>query len=346
MSDILEDKLNLQLLLHICSGEGVDVNINEMSRILKKHRKTIRDRVNQLFDHALLSRPIYPFSWLYTEYPLMIIARADLPRDEITGKFIEHDPHIFAGFFKKDEEYNTLLIEYHKDLHSYLTWGDQVIQEGKLPPQETRYPTDAMFFSNTTFIKYKPEHLALLIENDYTKIKKRLNGYELDPLSLQILKMLMNGQGIQTNEYVLAEKLKIHRKTVERRIQSLLKEKIISSPVCRFPRFVVPPDYTLVMSLVELKKKHDYVEKAWQNDPHISLVLRASTGRYSHLVISSFYLIRDHIAWEENYSQEFSGCIGAIKNIYLSPSMMFSIDQQFVSLEIIKQRLQKLQMNK
>lgn len=90
----------------------------------------------------------------------MIIARADLPRDDITGKFIEEDPHIFAAFFKKDEEYNTLLLEYHKDFYSYLTWSDAVIHEGKLPPQETRYPTDAMFFSNQTFIKYNEDSTA------------------------------------------------------------------------------------------------------------------------------------------------------------------------------------------
>lgn len=346
MSTLLHDELNLKLLSYICSGQGVHVNINELSRLLHKHRNTIRERVNQLFDHGIISKPVYPFSWLYNEYPLMIIARADLPRDEITAKFIEEDPHIFAAFFKIDEEYNTLLIEYHKDLFSYLSWSDAMIYERKLPPQETRYPTDAMFFSTQTFIKYNPEHLVLLIENDYDKIQRRLNGLDLDALSLQILKRLMNGQGIQTNEYVLAEQLHIHRKTVERRIQSLLKENIISPPVCRFPRFVIPPDYTLVMSLVELKKQHKCVETAWQKDSHISLALRASTGRYTHLLFSSFYWIKDHIAWEEKYNQEYSGCIGAIKNTYLSPSMMFSIDQQFVALEIIKHRLETIQKKK
>ncbi len=340
MKEVLEDKVNLHLLSDICSGYGVQVNINELARLLKKHRNTIRERVNQLFNHGIISKPVYPFSWLYHEYPLMIIARADLPRDELTGKFIEEDPNIFAAFFKKDEEYNTLLIEYHKDLYSYLTWSDAVIHQGKLPPQETRYPTDAMFFSTQTFLKYRPEHLIHLIEEDYGKIQRRLNDYELDTVSLEILKKLMNGEGIHTNEFLLAERHHIHRKTIERRIQSLLKENIISPPICRFPRFVVPPDYTLVISLVELKKHPGDIEKAWQNDSHIPFVLRASTGRYTHLVFSSFYWIKEHIAWEEKYNQKFPGSIGAIKNIYLSPSMMFSIDQQFVSLQIIKKRLE------
>ena len=46
--------------------------------------------------------------------------------------------------------------------------------------------------------------------------------------------------------------------------------------------------------------------------------------------------------WEEVYDKRFSGCIGAVKNKYLSPSMTFSIDQQFVSLEIIKHKLDKI----
>ena len=107
MSELLNDELNLKLLSDICSGKGVEVNISELSRLLKKHRNTIRDRIANLFEHRIINKPSYPFFQVYSEYPLMVIARADLPRDEITNKFIEEDPHIFAAFFKKDEEYIT-----------------------------------------------------------------------------------------------------------------------------------------------------------------------------------------------------------------------------------------------
>ena len=141
------------------------------------------------------------------------------------------------------------------------------------------------------------------------------------------------------NNY-LSEQLGIHRKTIERRISLLLKEKIILKPTCRFPRFVVPPNYTLVLSLIEIKKHTDKIEKAWNNDPHVPIILRAR--RYTHLVFSCFYLTEDHAEWQETYDQRFSGCIGAVKNTYLSPSMTFSIAQHFVSLEIIKSRLEKI----
>ena len=342
MTDLLNDELNLKLLKEICCGNGVEVNISELSRSLKKHRNTVRDRLEPLFKNKIINKPIYPFFWLYREYPLMIITRADLPRDALTNDFIEKDPHIFAAFFKKEEEYNTLIIQYHKDIYNYQQWREDLVKEGKLPPREIRYPSESMFFSNQTFIKYNPSHPIHLIENDFNKIQGKLNGYKLDALSLQILKKLVYGIGIQTNENFLSEKLGIHRKTIDRRISLLLKEKIILKPTCRFPRFVVPPNYTLVISLVEIKKHQDKIEKAWNNDPHIPIILRASIGRYTHLIFSCFYLTEDHVDWQETYNQRFYGCIGAVKNTYLSPKMTFSIAQQFVSLEIIKRRLEKI----
>jgi DNA-binding Lrp family transcriptional regulator len=342
MTELLKDELNLRLLQEICSGNGLDVNISKLSNNLKKHRNTIRDRIEPLFNNNIIDKPVYPFFWLYREYPLMVITRADLPRDNITKDFIEKDPHIFAAFFKKEEEYNTYIIQYHKDIYSYQQWRDGLVKEGKLPPRETRYPSESMFFSNQSFIKYKPSHLINLIEIDLDKMQWKINDYKFDALSLKILNNLVYGNGIQTNETYLSKKLGVHRKTIERRISLFLKEKIILNPACRFPRFVVPPDYTLVISLIEIKKHPNKLEKAWNDDPHIPIILQASTGRYTHLVFSCFYYNEDYDDWQETYDQRFPGCLGSIKNSYLSPSMTFSISQQFVSLEIIKRRLEKI----
>ena len=343
MNDLLKDELNLNILKDICSGEGVEVNISELSRSLKKHRNTIRDRLNNLFKYQIINKPIYPFFWLYSEYPLMVIARADLPRDNQTNSFIEKDPYIFAAFFKKDEVYNTFLIEYHKNIESHQKWRDALIKDGKLPPRETRYPSDVMYFSNKSFIKFCPEHMVNLIENDKNNHHCIINDYRIDDLSIKILKKLLYGKGVQTNEHYLAEKHGIHRKTIERRINKMIDNKIILPPTCRFPRFLVPPDYTLIVTLVEIKKKTDQIINSWKADPHIPIIYTASTSRYTHLLFSSFYRIRDRLAWEEYYDQKYPGCIGAIWNKYLSPSMMFSIAQQYVSLEIIKKKLEQME---
>lgn len=342
MENLLTDELNLKILIDICSGYGVEINISELSRSLKKHRNTIRERVNNLFSKEILNKPIYPFYWLYSEYPLMVIARADLPRDEQTKNWIETDPNIFAAFFKKDEEYNTYIIEYHKSIQSHQKWRESIIKEKKLPPRDTRIPADIKYFSNKSYLKYNPVHMAHLIEEDFENHQGIINNHKLDDLSIQILKKLTNGEGIQTNEHFLAEKHGLHRKTIERRIIKLLDEKIILQPTCRFPRFLVPPDYTLVVSLVEIKKHSDKVIRAWKSDYHVPIMLKASVDRYTHLLFCCFYRISSHLAWEEEYDQRFPGCIGAIKNWYLSPSMTFSIAQQFLSLEIIKKKLEQI----
>ena len=88
-----------------------------------------------------------------------------------TNYFIETDPHIFAAFFKKDEEYNTFIIQYHKDIYGYQQWREGLVKEGKLPPREIRYPSDSMFFSNQAFIKYNPSHPIELIGNIYNAKK-------------------------------------------------------------------------------------------------------------------------------------------------------------------------------
>ncbi len=339
MNELLTDELNLKLLLNICSGKGVNVNISELSRSLKKHRNTIRNRLTNLFEKKIINKPIYPFFRLYSEYPLMVLERADLPRDKKSNKFIEEDPHIFAAFFKKDEEYNTLLIEYFKDIEHHQNWREEIVKESKLPPRKNRYPSDIMYFSNKSYIKYNPAQMALLLEKDIEKHKGLINDYQLDELSIKILKKLALGEGIQTNEHYLAEQLGVHRKTIENRINIFLSEKVVLPPVCRFPRFLVPPDYMLVLSLKEIKKNASSVLRTWNSDLHVPIILRASVGRYTHLIFSTFYRVRDHLKWEEEYDQRFPDCIGAVNNKYLSPSMMFSIAEQFVSLELINHKL-------
>ena len=61
-------------------------------------------------------------------------------------------------------------------------------------------------------------------------------------------------------------------------------------------------------------------------------------GRYNLLLFGVFSSVEEHFAWEANFESRFPGCIGAMKKIYLSPKMTASIDQQKVSLGIIRNR--------
>ena len=339
MSELLNDKLNLDILEHICSGAGVEVNISLLSNAFKRHRNTIKQHVQDLYDHNILNKPIYPFMWLYQEFPLLVVARADLPKSEEINRFFSTDEHIFAAFFVRDEEYNTLLIEYHKDLFAYGEWRNMIVEQNKIPPRQQRYPTHSLFFSTKHIMKYQPHSPILTLEDKIMAGEEpAINDLKINNLSFQILKKLMLGEGIRTNENILAEKLKVHRKTIERRIEALLKAGIISSPVCRFPKFFVPPNHILVYYLLEIHWSKEKLLSAVKFDHHIPFAVESGMGRYNLLLFGVFSSVEEHFAWEANFENRFPGCIGAMKKIYLSPKMTASIDQQKVSLGIIKHR--------
>jgi DNA-binding Lrp family transcriptional regulator len=343
VADLLDDMLNLEILENICYGTGVEVNISALSSTFKRHRNTIKEQVKALFEHHILDRPIYPFIWLYQEYPMLVVVRADLPRTEQVDKFLKEDAHIFGAFYVRDEEYNTLLIEFFRDLHSYVEWRKNIVAENRIPPRENRYPSQSLFFSNQNIVKYQPQSPIFKMEEQYKKGEElELNGYRLNNLCFQILKKLVLGEGIRTNENLLAQKLNVHRKTIERRIVDLVNAGIVTKPACRFPKFFVPPDHILVYYLVEIKKSMDRIIKAIKSDPSIPLALETNIGRYNLLLFGAFINVEDHFKWEEQYENRFPECIGAMKKIYLSPQMTASIDQQKVSLNIIRQRKESL----
>ena len=110
-----------------------------------------------------------------------------------------------------------------------------------------------------------------------------------------------------------------------------------------FPKIIVPPDYMLVKSLFQIKKKQDKVLKLLKSDPHVTWIIKAVLGRggYNLVVFSTFYRMEDHLEWQEKLDQQLSSCIGSVKNTYLSPAMTFSITPRYVSIYIIKNRLKQ-----
>ncbi|MEW6069648.1 MAG: hypothetical protein AB1485_03445 [Candidatus Thermoplasmatota archaeon] len=343
MSELLNDELNLNLLENLCSGVGVSVNISKLARDLRKHRNTIKEEVRNLFEHRIVNPPVYPFSYLYEEYPLIVVARADFPRDKRTENFIVNDKHIFAAYHIRDEEYNTFLIEFHKDMHIYQMWKDSIIREKKITHTETRHPTHTWLLSGKLIIKYKPYDPIYVMEKEFKERGSlELNGYDFRELSFQILKKMLLGDAIRTNEHLLAEKLNVHRRTIERRISEFLKKKIILNHCCRFPNFFVPPEYILVFSLLEIKSSKSEILKAIGLDPHITLAFVVGAGRYNVVIFGAFSTVEEHFRWEEEYDSSFPNCLGATKKVYLFPKMAYPIDQQKVSLGIILQKKAEL----
>jgi DNA-binding Lrp family transcriptional regulator len=337
---MLQDELNLQLLSKLCSGEGLSINLSYLSRKLRRHRNTIRERVRELIKYKVIDRPVYPFLALFKERPLLIAVYADLPDNEKVRTWLKEDANIFAAFRIREGEYNMMLFELHENLQTYHTWRETIVKDGKIPGRSQRIPSTAVYLSNMLMEKYEPNAPTELIKQNYQEKKvTKLNGCPLDDLSLSILSRLTNGEGISVNENILAKDLGVHRRTVNDRIQKMCDAEIIWKPLCRFPSFFVPPSFILVFSLVEVRRLSEEFLKDISSDPHVSLAYRISEGRYNMLLFEAHLSLEDYLRWESFYNSKYPECFGSIKNTYLSPNLKISIDQQKVSLGVISERL-------
>ena len=122
---------------------------------------------------------------------------------------------------------------------------------------------------------------------------------------------------------------------------AILREGLLSEPVCRFPNFFAPPNYFLTYSLFEIKKSKEKVIREIIKDPHIPIALNIIHGKYNLLLFENHRSISDHLRWEESYRKRFPDSFGSASITYLSPEMTISFDQQIVSLSIIRNTLER-----
>lgn len=344
MESLLNDKENLIILENLVSGNALSVNFSALSRILDKHRNTIKKKVENIFDFKIVNRPVFPFLGLYKIYPLLVAVHIDMPENEDFVKWVKEDPYIFAAFRSRQGDYDTLLFVYHKNITNYQMWMDSLPSilklEYRIPERDATFVSNTSYFSNQLMIKYNPSSGIYLMERDFQeKGELIINGYRLDDLDLKIVKNLVSGMGIKVNHTLLCSKSGLHRKTVDKRINILLREGLISNPVCRFPNFFVPPHYVLTYSLFEIKKSKDKVINEIRKDPHVPIALKIIHGKYNILLFGNHGSISDHLRWEESYRRKFPNSFGSANITYLSPEMTISFNQQIVSLSIIRDRL-------
>ncbi len=337
MHNPLNDDLNLKILENISAGIGLEINLSEISRELKAHRNTVGNRIEEIFKHHIINPPVSPFFAIYMIYPLMVAVRADLPTDPKTLKWIIEDEHIFASFTSVEDEYNTLMFMFHKSILDYQLWREKIHETGQIPGRTRRAASTRSFISTNLMVKYEPNAGIDLIREDFNKNGKiRINDYKIDKLSMRIMELLMKGKGIRINESFLSERIGVHRKTIARRISMLERKYVILPPICRFPHFFVPPHYLLVYTMIEITKdKKDFITKIYR-DPHVSIAFKTSEGKYNMVLFTIHRDIEDHFSWVTQFNEENPGLIGAAKYTYLSPKMALSINQQKVSLGIIK----------
>ena len=338
--NVLDDEFNLRLLRLLVSGSGVRVNINALAKEMRMHRTTIKNRLDILMEKGILDKPRYPFIHLFQEYPLLILALADIPRIPQAKHFFEEDSHIFAAYTCREGAYNTMMIEFFKDLESYHSWREKIVLEEKLPRRESRATADVFFFSNKLCFKYNPacfvEELGRLIARDGSVKLKNAN---LDQTDFLIMNNLSHGRNIYPNETYLAAQLDTNRKKVQRRLALLLEHKIIDTPKCYFPELLTPPGFNLVITLLEIKAKKVQIKQDIMANNYIPRALESSIGRYNTLLFSSFPTIDDFFEWSETLNDHYPDAIGAMSNFILSSRPRHTINPQKVSIGLIEKKL-------
>jgi DNA-binding Lrp family transcriptional regulator len=341
--EMLEDEANLLLLRNLVSGRCVSVNLSALAKATGRHRNTVRNEVDELLRQRVVDRPVCPFMGLYREYPLLVVVRADLPDEKRVNDWVAQDKHIFAAYWSRHAEYNMLLLMYQKDVLAYQLWRESLTEEHKIPPREARLPSYSLYVSNQLMMKYQPSAAIGLMEAELNRVGKlEINGVTLDRPRFQVLRHLVSGGVFKLNENYLSRELRIHRKTIMKRIDRLLQEGWILKPVCRFPDLLCPPNYVLVYSMMVVHKAKERVTLALQNDPHVTMALRISIGGYNLLLISAHPDVSEHMEWEQSLSKRFPSSIGRVDVTYLSPRTKILIDQQKVSLGIIEERLARV----
>lgn len=348
MSELLEDRNNLKLMDELVSGHAVSVNISELSRLLGRHRNTIKKKVDEIFNHKIIDPPVYPFHGLYKVYPLLAVVNLDIPdgkdATEKIIRWVKEDPHIFAAFRSRQGEYDTILFTYHEDITAYQLWMTTVpsilmINYG-VKEEHAKFESSTAYFSNQLMIKYNPSIGINLIEKDFQKKGElELRGYKMDELDLNIIRCLVNGKGIKTNHTLLCERTGLHRKTIEKRIIALREDGLLGEPVSRFPNFFVPPNYLLTYVLVQFKKLDERVLNEIIIDTNIPIAIQTIHGKFNLLLFGNHSSLNDHLKWEERYRTMFPDNFGSAQITYLSPEMTINSNQQMVSLCHIREKL-------
>jgi DNA-binding Lrp family transcriptional regulator len=317
---MIDEKSDYPLLQSLVYGRGVSVNINALTKAVKKHRNTVRRRVEELFENGVLVKPFFPFVRLFREYPLLVLAETSLPYDNEVLKWFREDPHIFAALRSRHSSYNTLLILYHKDITSYELWREKLAVEGKFPLVAANLGhSSTTFHSNQLMIKYEPNAPVHLMEEELkTKGEVLVNGYKLDKLSFQILRLLTDGKCIKLNESQLAKDLGLHRGTIVRKTQEFIDEEWISDPVCRFPGFFTPPNYVLGICRLELKSDRQAFIQTVRKDPHVTMALNTSQDEYNVLLFAAFRNLDEELAWEVQNDMRFPKSIGKVSIHFFS----------------------------
>ncbi|VVB75854.1 Uncharacterised protein [Candidatus Tiddalikarchaeum anstoanum] len=291
------DSLDKSILKLVCSGQGVFVNLYQLSKTLKCHRNSAQSRINDLISRGIILPPFCFYSNILKSYPLFVLGFVNYPVDDNHMNRLVKDYNIVGLFKIRQADYNLLFFGFFKDIVSHKVWEDKLFyQDTSVGDSESIYvPTE--FFLKVDFNDLM-RRLKEKDERDYI-------GESLDDLSFNILMRLLNGDFVSINTSFIGKKLGVHRKTVKNRLDLMFKNKIIDNPSCFFPNFFSPPGRLLVVTLIESRVSPQLFSYL-KNDPHVVGFAKINKERYTHLLISSHNSIATFTSWSEKARAKFS----------------------------------------
>jgi len=235
------------------------------------------------------------------------------------------DKHVFAVFRIRERIYNTLIVLFHDSIVSYQLWRESIVDE------IGRFHSDSTYIPNQFILKYDPPAPLAYLQDDIKRVGEiELNGTIIDSLTFQLMVALARGNGIKVNENLLSKELGMHRHTIKRRIQQLLKRNIIQGPICRFWNVFTLPNLILTLEFLEIKKENENFIEEIKADPHVSVAYKMSEGRYNFFFVGTFKTLEGHVAWEERYRNKYGNLIGSSRVIHVPNKLIISIDNERV----------------
>jgi len=141
-----------------------------------------------------------------------------------------------------------------------------------------------------------------------------------DVTNLEILKNVCSGSGVFVNMTWLSRHFKRHRNTVQKRVDDLIRNKIINPPVCPF--VALYKAYPLLIVVFANFPDYSEVEKWLKTDKNIFAAFKIRDGDHNIMLFEFHKTVLDYQIWRDSLVKD--GKIPPRQNRLASQRMYFS----------------------
>ncbi len=348
VSEIIDNVANLKIIDSLVKGDSVVINYSELGRKLSKNRGTIQERVERLLENNIIMPPSFPFYHLFAAYPLLLLTNMDIPDcvecQPRIKQWIQEDPQIVAAYKFRQGEYGTLIFTLHRNLkeaHEWLAMLPPTLENiYHVEKEHATFNSNTIYLSNELLLKYDPSTSINVLERDSKKGDIVLNGYRLDKLDISILRYLLTGKGIKYNRNQVTAATGLHSRTIEKRVDQMLKNKVLLNPVCRFSELFNPPGYLLSYMLVHLEHPMETSLNSLLINENIPVIWKTIHSKYNLLMFHIHTNIND-LYGNVDVNRESYKVLEKAQARYLSHDPLKDFSPKKLSLHYIENKIKE-----